>query len=73
MTKRGKLRKDLTADRRFHDQDKRQQAKQTYIYKDAGLMERHGFIPRWLLAVALVLVIWGGYYLVAYWQSPSAG
>ena len=50
------------------DKDRRKEA---YVYKDAGLTEHHGFIPRWLLAVVVVLVIWGIYYLVAYWKAPS--
>lgn len=41
-----------------------------FIYKDAGIYEKHGYIPLWLLAVAVVLLIWGVYYLVVYWSPP---
>lgn len=73
MTEQGKRRKDLAAERRFRDDGKRRQAEQTYIYQDAGLLERHGFVPRWLLVVAVLLVCWGIYYLLTYWQSPGSG
>jgi hypothetical protein len=72
MTNKGEQREDLAAERRFDDKDKREKAKQTFIYKDAGLTERHGYIPRWLWVVVVVLVIWGVYYLTTYWESPGA-
>jgi hypothetical protein len=42
-----------------------------FYYKDSGIRERHGKIPLWLLAVTVVLIIWGIYYLVAYWSPPQ--
>jgi hypothetical protein len=41
-----------------------------YFYKDAGIQEHHGYIPFWLKAVALILVIWSVYYMIAYWSPP---
>jgi len=39
-----------------------------YIYKQAGIRERHGHIPIWLALVALGLIGWGVYYTVRYWS-----
>ncbi len=41
-----------------------------FYYKDSGIRERHGRIPPWLLAVIVALLVWGIYYLVAFWQPP---
>jgi len=41
-----------------------------YLYKDSGIQEKHGRIPPWLLAVTVALIIWGIYYLVAFWSPP---
>ncbi|ALP53267.1 hypothetical protein Tel_08925 [Candidatus Tenderia electrophaga] len=71
MTQQGKAREDQSVDRRFQDAEKRTEAKQAYIYKDSGLVENHGYVPRWLILVAVGLLIWGAYYLYAYWQSPG--
>jgi hypothetical protein len=71
MRTKGEQREDLTDDRRFDDDQKRERSKQTFVYKDAGLTECHGYIPRWLWVVVVVLVIWGGYYLITYWESPG--
>ena len=46
------------------------QAKTVYYYKDAGIREHHGYIPLWLWAVALILVIWSIYYMIVYWSPP---
>ena len=40
-----------------------------YIYKQAGIRERHGHIPIWLILVALGLIVWGVYYTIRYWSS----
>ena len=60
-----------------HDQTGKQhetgseQAKPAYYYyKDVGIREHHGYIPLWLWAVALVLVIWSVYYMIVYWSPP---
>lgn len=42
-----------------------------FIYKDAGIRERHGYIPAWLWLVAVVLVVWGVYYTLHFWQPPA--
>lgn len=43
-----------------------------FYYADSGIRERHGDIPMWLIAVVLALIVWGIYYLVAYWSPPPA-
>ena len=39
-----------------------------YIYQSAGIGERKGFVPVWLIWVALGLMIWAVYYLFSYWS-----
>lgn len=41
-----------------------------YHYKTAGIRERSGYVPWWLLVVTAGLIIWGLYYLWRYW-SPT--
>ncbi len=41
-----------------------------FLYKDSGILEKHGHIPPWLLAVVVALIVWGIYYLVAFWSPP---
>ncbi len=38
-----------------------------YLYTTAGIRERSGTVPAWLIAVVVGLLAWGGYYLVVYW------
>lgn len=40
-----------------------------YLYRSAGIRERHGLIPLWLLLVTAVLLIWSLYYLIRFWNS----
>jgi len=42
-----------------------------YTYETAGITERQGNVPVWLWSVVVSLLIWGVYYLVAYWNAPS--
>lgn len=42
-----------------------------FYYKDSGIRERHGRIPPWLVAVAVALIIWGIYYVIAFWTPPA--
>ena len=44
-----------------------------YTYVSAGIAEREGSVPNWLWGVVAVLVVWGLYYLVAYWNAPIGG
>jgi len=39
-----------------------------YLYRSAGITERSGHVPLWLLFLIIGLVVWGGYYLFAYWN-----
>lgn len=41
-----------------------------YVYESAGVSERKGNVPIWLWLVVASLLIWGIYYLVAYWNAP---
>ncbi|GJL79329.1 MAG: hypothetical protein NPINA01_23180 [Nitrospinaceae bacterium] len=38
-----------------------------YTYQSAGIRERDGTIPLWLILVGVGLMIWSGYYLFRYW------
>lgn len=40
-------------------------------YRAAGIRERTGRIPLWLIAVCVGLAVWGGYYIVRYWTPPG--
>ncbi len=44
---------------------------QVFLYKDSGILERHGKVPFWLVLVLIALVIWSIYYLIAYWTPPA--
>ncbi len=37
-------------------------------YDSADIDERHGAVPRWLMAVYIALGIWMIYYLIQYWR-----
>src|SRR3569832_493569 len=67
---RGARREDQAVDRHFHSEKKREEAKKQYLYHDAGLFERHGYVPWWLQGVAVALIIWSIYYSIAYWTPP---
>ena len=41
-----------------------------YHYRSAGIRERSGGVPLWLVMVAVALLIWGLYYGVTYWSAP---
>ncbi|MGP0628692.1 hypothetical protein ACTRW9_03205 [Nitrospina sp. 32_T5] len=41
-----------------------------YTYQTAGIRERHGYVPVWLILVCVGLLVWGGYYLWTYWTPP---
>ncbi len=41
-----------------------------YAYESAGITEREGHVPLWLWLVVVSLLIWGIYYLAAYWNAP---
>lgn len=41
-----------------------------YTYESAGIAEREGSVPGWLWGVVALLLMWGIYYLVAYWNAP---
>ena len=46
------------------------QGQTVYNYVSAGITEREGNVPLWLWIVFVVLLIWGVYYLVTYWNAP---
>ncbi|HNP31178.1 MAG TPA: hypothetical protein PKK23_19180 [Nitrospirales bacterium] len=41
----------------------------TYVYRHAGIHERAGRIPLWLLLVAIGLIAWSVYYTIKYWSE----
>ncbi len=41
-----------------------------YSYESAGISEHEGNVPLWLWGVVGALLIWGVYYLIAYWSEP---
>ncbi len=51
--------------------ENRDRGSEEYLYQTAGIRERHGYIPIWLILVAVGLFIWGGYYLLSYWSPAS--
>ena len=55
-----------------HTQTDRKQAPSAnngeYEYVSAGVKEKPGRVPVWLMTVICGLFIWGGYYLIAYWN-----
>ncbi|MDD2701342.1 MAG: hypothetical protein PHH36_08905 [Sideroxydans sp.] len=42
-----------------------------YSYQTAGISENEGYVPLWLWLVVVTLLIWGIYYLLAYWDAPA--
>ena len=49
----------------------RDEKSEEYLYQSAGIQERKGYIPAWLILVAVGLTLWGGYYLVQYWSPVN--
>jgi hypothetical protein len=47
-----------------------QEDRQTYLYRHAGIEEREGHIPLWLVGVVAGLLIWSLYYMLRYWSEP---
>lgn len=41
----------------------------TYLHESAGIRERSGYIPTWIILVALGLLVWGIYYMIRFWSS----
>jgi hypothetical protein len=41
----------------------------TYVYRHAGIQERDGRIPLWLLMVCIGLIVWSIYYTIRYWSE----
>lgn len=68
---KGEERKELSSRTHYRSSDKARKADEVFLYRDAELMERHGYVPYWLKLVAVGLVIWGLYYLWTYWSPPT--
>jgi hypothetical protein len=46
---------------------------EVHDYAGGEVSTRRGRVNRWLLVVYLVLLVWGVYYLVAYWGGLGPG
>ena len=55
------------------NQDDNQPTYDLVEYRTAGIQERPGIIPVWLILVYVALLIWGIYYLVTFMPSHFAG
>jgi hypothetical protein len=66
----GEERKELSSKTHYRSAEKAKKADVVFLYQDAGLTERHGYVPYWLKLVTIGLVVWGAYYLWAYWAPP---
>lgn len=42
---------------------------QPYVYRHAGIKERDGHIPFWLILVVAGLIAWSVYYAIRYWSA----
>ena len=40
-----------------------------YVYRHAGIREREGRIPRWLMLVCIGLIVWSVFYTIWYWDG----
>jgi hypothetical protein len=40
-----------------------------YLYRHAGIREREGGIPLWLMLVCIGLIVWSVYYTIRYWSE----
>lgn len=56
------------SEQKQHEQSKAE-VEQTYVYPHAGIREREGRIPRWLLMVCIGLIMWSIYYTIRYWSE----
>lgn len=65
---KGVHREDAAVDRHFRSEEKRKRAKKRYLYHEAGLFERHGYVPWWLQGVAVGLLVWSVYYTIVNWN-----
>jgi hypothetical protein len=41
-----------------------------HTYEYSGIQERPGKVNAWLIIVYISLLIWGGWYLFAFWKHP---
>jgi hypothetical protein len=41
-----------------------------HTYEYSGIQERAGKVNTWLIIVYVSLLIWGGWYLFAFWKHP---
>lgn len=61
---------DSRSDRSTSDPRTCAEPRRPYVYRHAGISEREGTIPVWLIAVVVGLLVWSAYYRVRYW-SPG--
>lgn len=61
---------EQSENRESRPKSKQEIRSEEFIYKDAGIRERHGYVPAWLWVVVIALIAWGIYYTIAYWDAP---
>ncbi len=44
-------------------------SEKAYLYRHAGIREREGGIPLWLMLVCIGLIVWSVYYMIRYWSE----
>jgi hypothetical protein len=67
---KGEKRQELSTKTHYRSDEKAKKADEIFLYRDAGLQERSGYVPYWLKLVTISLIIWSVYYLWAYWSPP---
>jgi hypothetical protein len=68
---KGEQRQELSSRTHYRSSEKMEKADQEFLYRDADLMERHGYVPYWLKIVTTVLIAWELFYLLTYWSPPA--
>ena len=51
------------------DKKMKDESDEAYLYRHAGIREREGRIPLWLMLVCIGLIVWSVYYTIQYWSE----
>lgn len=66
--KRKSVRKKEIMTKRYRENSDSEIEKKEYLYTSAGIREREGHIPGWLICLGVTILIWSTYYLFSYWN-----